>query len=59
MLKPNIEIYTYGACANNPGKGGYGVVLRYEFSVFLEIEKLLEMKSKNVKTMQTKNKITA
>lgn len=30
MDKPNISIYTDGACANNPGKGGYGIVLMYE-----------------------------
>ena len=27
-----IDIYTDGACANNPGKGGYGVVLMYKDS---------------------------
>lgn len=30
MQKPNVKIYTDGACANNPGKGGYGIVLMYE-----------------------------
>ncbi|MBQ8634763.1 ribonuclease HI [bacterium] len=30
MSKPKVTIYTDGACANNPGKGGYGVVLMYE-----------------------------
>lgn len=25
----NIEIYTDGACSGNPGKGGYGVILKY------------------------------
>ena len=30
MDKPKVKIYTDGACANNPGKGGYGVVLMYE-----------------------------
>ena len=30
MLKPKVKIYTDGACANNPGKGGYGIVLMYE-----------------------------
>lgn len=29
MEKPEIEIYTDGACANNPGEGGYGIVMRY------------------------------
>ncbi len=28
--KPKVNIYTDGACQNNPGKGGYGVVLMYE-----------------------------
>lgn len=26
----NITIYTDGSCINNPGKGGYGVVLMYK-----------------------------
>lgn len=30
MSKPKVKIYTDGACANNPGKGGYGIVLIYE-----------------------------
>ncbi|MCD8378133.1 MAG: ribonuclease HI [Candidatus Gastranaerophilales bacterium] len=30
--KPIVEIYTDGACSGNPGKGGYGVVLRYKTS---------------------------
>ncbi len=30
MNKPKVKIYTDGACANNPGKGGYGIVLLYE-----------------------------
>ena len=30
MTKPNVSIYTDGACANNPGRGGYGIVLMYE-----------------------------
>ncbi len=29
MSKPKVKIYTDGACANNPGKGGYGIVLMY------------------------------
>lgn len=28
--KPKVEIYTDGACSGNPGKGGYGAVLRYK-----------------------------
>ena len=32
MDMPNIKIYTDGACANNPGAGGYGIVLMYEDS---------------------------
>ena len=28
-MKPKIKIYTDGACQNNPGKGGYGIVMRY------------------------------
>jgi len=27
---PKVEIYTDGACSGNPGKGGYGVVIRYK-----------------------------
>ena len=30
--KPQVEIYTDGACSGNPGKGGYGAVLRYKKS---------------------------
>ena len=30
MDKPKVKIYTDGACANNPGKGGYGIVLLYQ-----------------------------
>ena len=30
MTKPKVKIYTDGACANNPGKGGYGIILMYE-----------------------------
>ncbi len=25
----NVEIFTDGACSGNPGRGGYGVILRY------------------------------
>lgn len=27
MLKPEVSIYTDGACSGNPGPGGYGAVL--------------------------------
>jgi ribonuclease HI len=27
VTKPNISIYTDGACSGNPGPGGYGIVL--------------------------------
>ena len=30
MDKPIVEIYTDGACANNPGAGGYGIVMMYQ-----------------------------
>ncbi len=29
MDKPTVTIYTDGACSNNPGKGGYGLILMY------------------------------
>ena len=29
----NIEIYTDGACSGNPGKGGYGVILKYNDNI--------------------------
>lgn len=29
---PHVEIYTDGACSGNPGKGGYGAVLRFKTS---------------------------
>lgn len=29
MNKKFIELYTDGACRGNPGKGGYGVILKY------------------------------
>lgn len=35
MIK-EVEIFTDGSCLNNPGKGGYGVILRYQ-----EHEKIL------------------
>ncbi len=30
MTKPFVKIYTDGACANNPGKGGYGAILIFK-----------------------------
>lgn len=27
---PAVEIYTDGACSGNPGRGGYGVILKYK-----------------------------
>lgn len=30
MEKPQIDVYTDGACANNPGAGGFGVVMFYK-----------------------------
>lgn len=29
-MKKTIELYTDGACKGNPGKGGYGVILKYK-----------------------------
>lgn len=29
-MKSDVTIYTDGACANNPGKGGFGIVMMYE-----------------------------
>ncbi len=26
----DVELYTDGACSNNPGPGGYGIVLKYK-----------------------------
>lgn len=28
-MRKKVEIYTDGACSGNPGKGGYGVVLKF------------------------------
>ena len=28
-MQDKIEIFTDGACSGNPGKGGYGIVMRY------------------------------
>jgi ribonuclease HI len=30
MMKDQIEIFTDGACRGNPGRGGWGVLLRYQ-----------------------------
>lgn len=30
MIETNVEIYTDGACANNPGPGGFGIILIYK-----------------------------
>ena len=30
MTKPKVKIYTDGACANNPGPGGFGIVMQYQ-----------------------------
>ena len=32
MNKPKVTIYTDGACQNNPGPGGFGIVLMFEDS---------------------------
>lgn len=29
MIKPNVQLYTDGACSGNPGNGGYGAILVY------------------------------
>ncbi len=33
MALKYVEIFTDGACSGNPGKGGYGVVLKYKENV--------------------------
>ena len=30
MDKKFVEVYTDGACKGNPGKGGYGIILKYK-----------------------------
>jgi len=30
MCKPQVEIFTDGACKGNPGPGGWGALLRYQ-----------------------------
>ncbi len=32
-MKKEVEIFTDGACSGNPGKGGYGAILRYNGKV--------------------------
>lgn len=39
MDKPKVKIYTDGACANNPGLGGWGAILMYEKSDGATIKK--------------------
>ena len=39
MEKNNISIYTDGACANNPGLGGYGAILLYTDSKGIQHQK--------------------
>ena len=29
MMLKHVDIFTDGACSGNPGKGGYGVILKY------------------------------
>ena len=38
---PKVTIYTDGACANNPGKGGYGAILLFKNSKGEIVEKQL------------------
>jgi len=39
LVRPNITIYTDGACSGNPGKGGYGIVLLDPTGRRLELSK--------------------
>ena len=39
--KPEVEIYTDGACSGNPGRGGYGAILRYKTVNGIYVEKEL------------------
>ena len=41
MNKPYVKIYTDGACANNPGMGGYGIVLIYQKQDGAQVQKNL------------------
>ena len=44
---PEVTIYTDGACANNPGKGGYGAILMYKTKEGKVIQKELSKGFKN------------
>ena len=44
---PYVTIYTDGACANNPGKGGYGAILMYQTNDGKMIQKELSKGFKN------------
>lgn len=33
MKLKHVDVYTDGACSGNPGKGGYGVILKYNGAV--------------------------
>lgn len=46
MSQKHVEIFTDGACSGNPGKGGYGVILRYNGSV-KEISEGFELTTNN------------
>ena len=48
----SIEIYTDGACSGNPGRGGWGVILRYG-----DIEK--EMSGSATETTNNRMELTA
>ena len=48
----SIEIYTDGACSGNPGRGGWGVILRYG-----DIEK--EMSGGATETTNNRMELTA
>lgn len=42
----HIEIYTDGACSGNPGKGGYGIILKYN-GVVKEMSEGFELTTNN------------
>lgn len=48
----HVEIFTDGACSGNPGKGGYGVILKYG-------EKTKELSEGFVKTTNNRMEILA